>query len=395
MHHIAVSYLEDGDDALLSELKSALSDGGCICVLRDTVSRAQHTYQLLKERLNTNVLLVHSRFIALDRAENDHKLIKLLGPDANNRPKSLVVVATQVVEQSLDVDFDLLITDVAPVDLLIQRIGRLHRHQRGNGESLRPQSLRTPRCVITGVEFHGQEEPTFSPGIDYVYQPAVLMRTLLALQIRTDAEGSIALPTDIAPLVELVYDCEITIPPAWSDAYLRARCIEKETLRQKQDSARQWLLAKPPRFSLLGWMEGRTNSGNENRGRAAVRDSEESIEVVVVSKTNEVFELLDWVADQLGITRSLGTGIDIPDDDTARAAALCTVSLPPLLSASYLAEDVIDALENQGTFSGWQESRWLRGILPLVISERGEAVIACQNREYRLRYTKEQGLEIL
>ena len=96
---VEISFLLDGDDDLLATLRDRLSDGGCACVLRDTVSRAQETYEFLKTAMDAEVRLVHSRFIAADRLSNDAELLKLLGPNASKRPRSLVVVGNQVFEQ--------------------------------------------------------------------------------------------------------------------------------------------------------------------------------------------------------------------------------------------------------------------------------------------------------
>ena len=151
--NVIVRGLEDDNDTLIAQLCDLLSDGGCACVLRDTVSRAQATYEQLKQTFgNSCVMLVHSRFIAIDRMKNDEELLRLLGPDSKNRPNKFIVVGTQVIEQSLDIDFDVMITDVAPIDLLLQRMGRLHRHQRGVNQSHRPEKLRQARCYIVGVE---------------------------------------------------------------------------------------------------------------------------------------------------------------------------------------------------------------------------------------------------
>ena len=83
--------------------------------------------------------------------ENDNRLLLQLGSDASKRPSRLIVVGTQVIEQSLDIDFDLMVSDIAPIDLLLQRMGRLHRHHRGDNESNRPEPLRQARLFLTGV----------------------------------------------------------------------------------------------------------------------------------------------------------------------------------------------------------------------------------------------------
>lgn len=392
---VKVCRLNDGDAELLEELRASLVGGGCICVLRNTVSRAQKTYRMLCENLNARIVLAHSRFIAKDRADRDAWLSNILGPKADERPQAFVVVATQVLEQSLDIDLDLLITDVAPVDLLLQRMGRLHRHRRGAGESQRPALLRVPRCVITGVENWDAEVPSFSKGISAVYQPAVLMRTICAIYDRMGSDEYLELPLDIAPLVEKVYGRKIEIPLGWSDVYADFQKKEDALLQEKEERAGEWLLPKLPRENVVGWMRNPVRIGSEMQGRAAVRDSEETIEVAVVQGYGDEMRLLPWIAEQLGVDAGLGTYADTPTDEVARAVALCTVNLPPALSAPYIAEEVIDELWRMSPCMGWRESRWLKDVLPLVVNRNGEVTIACGNKAFHLRYSQEFGLETL
>ena len=210
--NVIVERLEDDDDALVAQLEDLLSDGGCACVLRDTVSRAQSSYEQLKAAFGDScVKLVHSRFIAVDRMENDAELLRLLGPDSADRPSKLIVVGTQVIEQSLDIDFDVMITDVAPIDLLLQRMGRLHRHERGENQGQRPEKLRQARCFITGIEDWATAPPKVNGGIEKVYHPAMLLRSLLSLRAKSTDGGTamVNLPHDIAGLVERTYSRSI------------------------------------------------------------------------------------------------------------------------------------------------------------------------------------------
>lgn len=392
--NVALEYLPDDDELLVSVLMELLEDGGCACVLRNTVIRAQNTYQLLKSRLDIEVRLVHARFIALDRVMNDERLVQELGSNSDMRPKALVVVATQVVEQSLDLDFDLLITDVAPVDLLLQRMGRLHRHPRGEDESGRPVRLRKARCLVTGVDDWNKELPEFSRGINKVYQPAILWRTIAALRVLREESEYVHLPKDIAPLVEEVYEGLVAIE---GDAFEEAcRALDRE-IDRKERSAKSYLLGSlgsPRTLSLDGWMSGPLSFDGEIRGKAAVRDTEESLEVVVIQQTGRGYEVLPWVAEHLEVDARLGTGREEPANETARAAALCTVNLPLQMSLPSVMDDVIQALEQSGTFDGWQRSRWLAGTLPLVLNTQGEALVCCRDKEFHVRYSREVGLEV-
>ena len=170
---------------------------------------------------------------------------------------------------------------------------------------------------------------------------------------------------------------------------------------EAQMHANAWLLAKPKKnrnASLVGWLRGSYSAMDEVKGRAAVRDSGESIEVVVVLKSNSGFELLPWVVDEKGnrpFGGALGDGSCAPDDEVARLAATCTVSLPPKMSMSRNYTYVVEALESQNLVPGWQESRWLRGQLVMAFDSSLSASIEAGPRIYHLRYSREVGLELV
>jgi CRISPR-associated endonuclease/helicase Cas3 len=167
------------------------SVGGVVAVLRGTVGRAQATYKTLRERNpEGKTVLLHSRFTAEDRAEKEKYLLAALGKNPSdpeqpnpNRPEQLTVVATQVLEQSLDIDFDCMVTDVAPVEALLQRVGRLHRH-RGN-DPMRPRVFRTPRAVVEGYSFKEDSGEVDFGDLEWVYGKADLLDTLDSLEERS------------------------------------------------------------------------------------------------------------------------------------------------------------------------------------------------------------------
>lgn len=398
---VEVEYLPDDSGLLLERLKDALGGGGCACVIRNTVSRAQHTCELLNGDIDADVKLVHSRFIAADRARNDQELLSLLGTDSSERPRTLIVVGTQVIEQSLDIDFDLMITDIAPMDLLLQRMGRLHRHQRGEGQSDRPAKLRQARCIITGVEDWAEQWPAVDKGILHVYDRAVLWQTIQVLRgYAKEGITALNIPDDIASLVEQTYE-GIRLPPSFemtsterADLFSDAVGCWHEEIRKKQREAKNWILPKvKAKGQLNGWMHNRLNLGDDDCGRAAVRDSAESLEVIVVQEVDGLLRILPRIAELYGVSCLLGNRSDEPDDEGARIAALCSVGLPPALTVPWRIDKVISCLENQ-TPSGWQQSRWLKGRLALVIDEEGRATIECGNEEFYLYYSEEGGLEM-
>ncbi|MBE0448850.1 MAG: CRISPR-associated helicase Cas3' [Actinobacteria bacterium] len=126
-------HLLHGD--LLSEegverIKAAFKQGHSILVVCNTVNRAQEAYDRLCGDLSAkDIILVHGRFNGRDRIEKEHKVMAATGLNSKER-KPVVVVATQVVEVSLNIDLDMLFSDPAPLEALMQRLGRVNRNRR-------------------------------------------------------------------------------------------------------------------------------------------------------------------------------------------------------------------------------------------------------------------------
>ncbi len=112
-------------DSALQMIKS----GGNVCIICNTVNEAINTYETLKNIVSDIELhLFHGRTTLEEKHDMTELLVSKYGKDRTNRPVKSIVVATQIVEQSIDLDFDYMITELAPIDLLIQRFGRWHRH---------------------------------------------------------------------------------------------------------------------------------------------------------------------------------------------------------------------------------------------------------------------------
>lgn len=174
-----------------------VKDGGCLCVLLNTVGRAQKLYQGLKETAGDDVELhlFHARFSEGRKREIETQMITLFGPDKSKRPRRVIVVATQVMEQSLDVDFDYMITDIAPVDLILQRLGRLFRHE----YTPRPDGCDAPEGIVLLPE----EREDFGAG-GLVYPPVLLELSARYLK----EHPQLPCPEAIREAVEFVYGNE-------------------------------------------------------------------------------------------------------------------------------------------------------------------------------------------
>ncbi len=135
------------DESLLARIVAAGESGALVAIVVNLVDDAQRLTRLLRERTQIEVDIFHARYRYADRKEKEDAALKHYGRHAP-RTAGRILVATQVVEQSLDLDFDWMITQICPVDLLFQRLGRLHRHVRAH----RPPGHETPRCTVLTVE---------------------------------------------------------------------------------------------------------------------------------------------------------------------------------------------------------------------------------------------------
>lgn len=184
-----------GDSRSAAHIAAELiAEGGCCCVVVNTVRQAQEVFQAL-ELPEQEKILFHARYTASDRRERAEKIIRLFGKDTKERPERCVLVATQVVEQSLDVDFDHMVSEIAPIDLLLQRSGRLHRHRPRDHDPVLHVLVPPP-----GVTDYG--------GTGRVYMKKPLLRTMAILAYGT-GRRALRLPDDLRDLVELCYgSCE-------------------------------------------------------------------------------------------------------------------------------------------------------------------------------------------
>ena len=201
MTHRTIEVECTDDSALVMTYLSNVTEvGGCACWVKNTVDDAIETYQKISREFGEDrVLLFHARFAMGDRIEKEKEVLKFFGK--NSTPdirKGKILIATQVVEQSLDLDFDFMVTDLAPMDLIIQRSGRLHRHKR-EGRS-------TPRLLVFSPQVY--EKPAFEwystlfPKGAYVYpNHGQLWLTALLLTTRK----KITMPDDARLLIEGTY----------------------------------------------------------------------------------------------------------------------------------------------------------------------------------------------
>lgn len=190
------------DDDLLARIVDAAKHGALVAVVVNLVDDAQRLARALRERTREcseiEVDIFHARYRFADRQDKEAAALTHYGRHAP-RTAGRILVATQVVEQSLDLDFDWLITQICPVDLVFQRLGRLHRHQREQ----RPPGFETPRCTVLTVEH--DDYGVF----ELIYGNARVLWRTDVLMIR---QGKLVFPEAYRDGIEQVYDRE-----CWDD----------------------------------------------------------------------------------------------------------------------------------------------------------------------------------
>lgn len=212
---VVVRFVESSK--LVEDCLERARQGQCVLWIRNTVDEAQGAYRNLmtaNHEGGPRIALLHSRFPVFRREELESYWMDALGKDAAQRPAGCVLVATQVAEQSVDIDADLLVSDLAPTDMLLQRLGRLWRHERPNRPCRQPeawiQSLALPDAALRHATEKELREALGKSA--RVYAPYVLLRSLEQWRGR----AAITLPTDIRNILEATYaDPSPNEPEAW------------------------------------------------------------------------------------------------------------------------------------------------------------------------------------
>ncbi|NJP29369.1 CRISPR-associated helicase Cas3', partial [Microbispora sp. SCL1-1] len=363
---LAASAPDMGTDAVVTLLADRLDDGGCALVIRNTVDRAQQTYQALRAHFGDDVLLLHGRLHAAHRADRTETALARLGPSTELRPRT-ILVATQLAEQSFDVDADILVTDLAPIDLLLQRIGRLHRHN----DIPRPAKVREPCVVITGFDALGTGAPWILPASEAIYGRYLLLRT--AALVSATGTSSWDIPGEVPTLVAAVYGNRPVVPEAWAKAEREAFAKWDSDEKARADSAQKFLLTRfrEHENTTLEGLHYAETKGPDEIVQAIVRDGEPTIEVVIVHKDSSGYAT--WTGRRLGINGEVPA--DLLDEVLGG-----TVRLPAKLATA--AENELQPLD------GWRDHPWLRYSRALKLDPAGRARLD----RWKVRYTRDLGL---
>lgn len=187
----------NNNDEIARYAVDAVKDGGCECVIMNTVADAICVYDKIKEKKSDNckIILYHSRMTINARDKKSREILKMCGKDRSERPERAIIVGTQVLEQSLDIDVDYMIIAICPIDLLFQRIGRYHRHGDEGTIRKRVDVGNTVQVLIpSDLSSYG--------GTEYVYEKCYLDATINAIQ---EHNGHLLIPSGMPDMINYVY----------------------------------------------------------------------------------------------------------------------------------------------------------------------------------------------
>lgn len=375
---VKISYINSIPD-MVRRLDERLEEGGCGCIIANTVKAAQKIYHVCKEQMErVRIILYHAQFTMPDRAEKEKELLTKMGKTSKDSDRNrLLLIGTQVLEQSLDYDTDIMVTQLCPMDLLLQRIGRLHRHNRDGKvwNYSRPKRLREPECMILR-----EEENSYDSGSSAVYGEYLLMRTEKILG------NEIKIPGDISSLVQKVYDKKDNLGLT-GEAYRKACEKYEKDLKDKKEEAKIYLLKNPSQKDLCNMLKSQEES-SEKMAEARVRDSVSSIEVLLMKEQEEGD--IRFVREN-SENRSGISAFRIPDQEEGREIAMQRLRLPHIFCTFWNKKEVIEELEdrNRKKLAEWQKSPWLRGELVLLLDKENQTEL----KGYQLSYSFEKGLE--
>lgn len=342
-------------------LASAYQQDGCFAVICNTVDESITVAQALASHPGINaddVLLFHARFPPEWRSKIEGRVLQLFGKNGE-RPERMILVATQIIEQSLDLDFDLMVTSTAPIDLLIQRAGRLHRH----AGRLRPAHLNDPVLLIREPNFEGGL-PNF--GVDEViYTRYLLLKTWLLLQDRT----ALHIPDEIDTVMDFVYG-EEAVPTGSADAYAAALEEAWETMAMGANGAafrgKTYRIAAPDDEELVG--NSSFDLPDDEQIRITTRDMLPGIDIICLRSADMELPLPERPPRRDEIQRLLRFRITIRSKATKQA---------------------LEALPKN---PHWSRVPQLRAARPVMFE--GET-FAIPGSSFTLRLTPFYGLEIL
>ena len=353
----------NGERAAADYIAEKLAEGGCAEIIANTVRDAQKMYEIFQSDGRFRTVLYHASFTGTDRTRKEKEILNLIGKNSTAEKRNMtVIIGTQPLEQSLDTDADILITQPCPADSLVQRIGRLFRHERAD----RPDGFTEPECVLWMDKDGG-----IPIGTKYVYLEYPVKRTLDVLG------GYLRIPEDVPYLVNTVYDTSSLTEKEKADYH--------DTLAPYMDAIKSKRIKAKESFSLGlpdGTIEGMLVNSDvlpEDRGAGGTRDIDDTIDVIVLAACGN-----DMATPAGSAKKAYAVPTKMPPGfKEARAVIREKVRLPRFFSSPWNFERTVGELKKSTeSLCGWKESKILAKELVLLLDGNGNGELCGKKIHY-------------
>lgn len=309
-------------DAAIQLICNAVIEKQCICWIRNSIKDAREIYHQLQNNaaVSKKVTLFHSRFAMGDRQAIEQDVLHRFGRESTAEQRaSQILIATQVVEQSLDLDFDILISDPAPVDLIIQRAGRLQRHMRdqhGNKNDNLPKDQRSEPCLylhtpdpeeVDNEQWLQATLPRTQSVYPHVGQVWLTMKLLLQ-------KKGFTMPEDARDLIEGVYGSK-------AQEKIPVLLQQQSNSAEADDSAR----GNMGRFNCLelelgyNWDSGGAANGWDEDTNIPTRLNEWETVTALLVIPDAQGNLMPWAKSEIWEHRWLLSQIQLPQNEWEQA----------------------------------------------------------------------------
>jgi CRISPR-associated endonuclease/helicase Cas3 len=350
-------------EAAVTRIAEASRAGLAVAWVRNAVDDAIEAHTALTAA-GISADLFHARFAMGDRLDIETATMERFGRSATQANRGgRVLVATQVIEQSLDLDFDLIVSDLAPIDLLIQRAGRLWRHLRPN----RVAAADAPRLLVLSPEATVDADGGWLSGplrrTRNIYRWTILWRSARELF----AASVIDTPGDVRRLIAAVYDDPDDVPPGL------LRALENE--RGEASAAIQFA-----KMNVLNWRDGyAAGQGWDSDIRTPTRLTEETVTFRLARWCDGILspwyaaesERLAWALSEVSLAAWRASGVPAPSGKLTAAVAAA-----------------------RGNWGRWDEDIPLLALTPRGEGSEGR-VVTDKGIERRVSYDRRLGLVVL
>lgn len=373
-----VSRIDSGNEAMVKSLKKKLKNGGNIVVFKTLVAEVQEAYEYAKLHFKEDeIYILHARTCPAWRQIDEDKIVKMFGKNGQ-RPHRAIVFATGLLEQSLDLDFDCVYSDLVPIDILMQRMGRCHRH-----DNIREKSFEKSILVLMcdkvdrdNVSEHGKH--------NLIYNKSILQRTYETLIRKNVRKANI--PGDVEYLIEKVYgNLDVKRLSKERQKHLKEAHEKRKDSESRLIKKAIWNMIPNPtckRGLFEPLFEGNLSNDNEDllqsttvpledkplhigyRAGASVRNIPPSVRVVFVKKTDDGKWMLP--------VKNVGETPVIFDPNEK-----CNVFIKQIADSAItiINDKVVEYCKNMEIPEGWDNTPIVRYLKPIVMDNDGSVIV--------------------